>query len=119
MKITKLIDVNLSVLKNSGRNLKNQTRLHLFTGTSEVLCRAVLLEKDELKPGEACLAQLMLEDYIAAKKGDRFIVRFYSPLETIGGGVILEPNTTRKKRFDENALKSLRMKETGSINNKA
>ena len=115
MKNTRCIDVRLSVLKDSRRVLSNRARLHLFTGTSEVLCRAILLEKDDLKPGEASFAQLILEDDIATKKGDRFVVRFYSPLETIGGGVILEPNARRKKRFDEESLSELRRKEEGSI----
>ncbi|MBQ9565297.1 MAG: selenocysteine-specific translation elongation factor [Synergistaceae bacterium] len=115
MKNTQRIDASLTILKDSRRTLPNRARLHLFTGTSEVLCRAALLEKEELKPGETSLAQLILEDAIAAKKGDRFVVRFYSPLETIGGGVILEPNASRKKRFDEEALSELRRKESGSL----
>ena len=114
MRNSQLVDVSLTLLKNSSRTLSNRARLHLFIGTNELLCRAVLLEKDELKPGETCLAQLVLEKSIAAKKGDRFVVRFYSPLETIGGGVILEPNALRKKRFDEKALTELRRKEAGS-----
>ena len=65
MKATNLIDVNLSVLKNSLRTVQNRARLHLLTGTSEILCRAVLLETDELKQGESCLAQLILEKPIA------------------------------------------------------
>ena len=115
MRATNLIDVNLSVLKNSARTVQNRARLHLLTGTSEILCRAVLLETDELKQGESCLAQLILEKPIAVKRGDRFIIRFYSPLETIGGGIILEPNALRRKRFDAGALDELRRKETGSI----
>lgn len=115
MKNSQLVDVSLTLLKNSSRTLQNRARLHMFIGTNEILCRAVLLEKDELKPGETSLAQLALEKSIATKKGDRFVVRFYSPLETIGGGVILEPNASRKKRFDEKTLTELRRKESGSL----
>lgn len=113
MKETKLLDVKLEVIKNSTRVLTNHTRLHLFTGTSEILCRAVLLDKDEIKPGESGFVQLRLEEPIALRRGDRFVVRFYSPMETIGGGVILEPNPVKHKRFKEDILEQLKCKEAG------
>ena len=115
MKNTDRIDVSLSVLKDSPRILKNRERLHLFTGTSEILCRAVLLDREEIGPGEQGLSQLLLEEPLAVRKGDRFVVRFYSPVETIGGGVVLEPNPKKKKRFNEDALDELRRKESGSL----
>lgn len=115
MENSRLMDVKLTVLKDSKRNIKNRDRLHLFTGTSEILCRAILLDKDELKPGDTGLAELLLEEELATKRGDRFIVRFYSPLETIGGGVVLEPNPRKKKRFSEAAIEELLKKESGSL----
>ena len=114
MKNTSLLDVKLNVIKNSKRVLKNQSRLHLFTGTSEILCRAILLDKEELGPGESGYAQLRLEEEIALRRGDRFVVRFYSPTETIGGGVILEPNPKKKKRFAVSDIDELKRKESGS-----
>ena len=98
MKNTMLLDVKLNVLPSSMRVLTNHTRLHLFTGTSEILCRAVLLDKEE----------------IALRRGDKFVVRFYSPMETIGGGIVLEPNPKKKKRFDKDAIEELQKKESGS-----
>jgi len=115
MENSRLMDVKLTVLKDSKRNIKNRDRLHLFTGTSEILCRAILLDKEELKPGDTGLAELLLEEELATKRGDRFIVRFYSPLETIGGGVVLEPNPRKKKRFSEDAIEELLKKESGSL----
>lgn len=115
MENSRLMDVKLTVLKDSKRNIKNRDRLHLFTGTSEILCRAILLDKDELKPGDTGLAELLLEEELATKRGDRFIVRFYSPLETIGGGVVLEPNPRKKRRFSEDAIEELLKKESGSL----
>ena len=115
MENSRLMDVKLTVLKDSKRNIKNRDRLHLFTGTSEILCRAILLDKDELMPGETGLAELLLEEELATKRGDRFIVRFYSPLETIGGGMVLEPNPRKKKRFNEDAIEELLKKESGSL----
>lgn len=114
MKNTDLLDVKLNVLDSSMRVLTNHTRLHFFTGTSEVLCRAVLLDKDEIGPGESGYVQLRLEEEVAVRRGDKFVVRFYSPMETIGGGVVLEPNPKVKKRFQEKTIEELKRKESGS-----
>ena len=115
MKNTDLLDVKLKVLEDSMRILTNHERLHLYTGTSEILCRAVLLDKEQIGPGEEGLVQLRLEEEIAVKRSDRFVVRFYSPMETIGGGIVLEPNPVRKKRFDAQAIEELKKKESGSL----
>ena len=115
MKNTDLLDVKLKVLEDSMRILTNHERLHLYTGTSEILCRAVLLDKEQIGPGEEGLVQLRLEEEIAVKRGDRFVVRFYSPMETIGGGIVLKPNPVRKKRFDAQAIEELKKKESGSL----
>lgn len=114
MKNTMLLDVKMNILPSSMRILTNHTRLHLFTGTSEILCRAVLLDKEEIGPGESGYVQLRLEEEIALRRGDKFIVRFYSPMETIGGGVVLEPNPTKKKRFNADTIEELKRKESGS-----
>ena len=114
MKNTTLLDVRMNIIPSSKRVLTNQSRLHLFTGTSEILCRAILLDKDEIGPGETGLVQLRLEEEIALRRGDKFVVRFYSPMETIGGGVVLEPNPKRKKRFNSEAIEELKRKESGS-----
>lgn len=114
MKNTMLLDVKMNILPSSMRILTNHTRLHLFTGTSEILCRAVLLDKEEIGPGESGYVQLRLEEEIALRRGDKFIVRFYSPMETIGGGVVLEPNPTKKRRFHAETIEELKRKESGS-----
>lgn len=114
MKNTDLLDVKLRILDSSVRVLTNHTRLHFFTGTSEILCRAVLLDQEELGPGESGYVQLRLEEEIAVRRGDKFVVRFYSPMETIGGGVILEPNPSVKRRFRQDVIEELERKESGS-----
>ncbi|HKM01923.1 MAG TPA: selenocysteine-specific translation elongation factor [Sedimentibacter sp.] len=114
MKNTMMLDVKLNMLKSTRRSVINRSRLHLYTGTSEILCRVVLLDRDELSAGESCYAQLRLEEEIAVRRGDKFIVRFYSPLETVGGGEIIEPVPLKKKRFDENLIEELKIKEKGS-----
>lgn len=115
IKVSSLTDVKIDILKDSTRTLKNRDRLHLYTGTSEVLCRAVILDKEEIKAGESGLCQLILEEEIAIKRGDRFVIRFYSPLETIGGGIILEANPSKKKRFNIKDIDELKRKLEGSL----
>lgn len=114
MKNTDLLDVKINILDSSMRVLTNHTRLHFFAGTSEILCRAVLLDKEEIGPGESGYVQLRLEEEIALRRGDKFVVRFYSPMETIGGGVILEPNPSIHRRFQEAVIEDLKRKESGS-----
>ncbi len=114
MKNTDLLDVKIRILDSSVRVLTNHMRLHFFTGTSEVLCRAVLLDKEEIGPAESGFVQLRLEEEVAVRRGDKFVVRFYSPMETIGGGVILEPNPRVKRRFQREVIEELERKESGS-----
>lgn len=114
IKESMMLDVKVKLLKSLNHVIDNRTRLHLYIGTEEVLCRIVLLDKEELRPGEEAYAQLRLEEKIASKRGDRFILRFYSPMFTIGGGEILEPNADKKKRFDNMTIEELQVKELGS-----
>lgn len=114
MKSTRLLDVKTKMLESLDRVIENRTRIRLYIGTKEVLCRIIFLDKEALSAGEEAYAQLMLEEEVVAKRGDRFIVRFYSPMFTIGGGEILEPNPKKKKRFDEDSIRELEIKEKGS-----
>lgn len=114
MSDTMMLDVKIKLIKNMSKTIDNRTRLRLYIGTKEVLCRIVLLDKDELGAGEEAYAQLRLEEEVVAKRGDKFIIRFYSPMFTIGGGEILEPNPNKKKRFDDKVIKELEIKEMGS-----
>lgn len=113
MKDTMMLDVKLNLLKNSPWIIENRTRLRLYLGTQEVLCRAVLLDKEYLTPGESCYAQLRLEEKTVSKINDKFIIRFYSPMTTIGGGTILDSNPIKKKRFQDDIIEELKAKETG------
>ncbi len=114
LKTSHMIDVELNVLKSYKRELANWTRLRLYQGTKEVLCRLVLLDREVVKPGETCFAQLRLEEAVGFKYGDRFVLRFYSPLETLGGGHVLDPNAVKHKRFNEEVIESFLQKQSGS-----
>lgn len=113
MKDSMMVDIKVKLLKSLDRPIENRTRLKLYIGSEEALCRIVLLDRDVLNPGEEAYAQLRLEDKIVSKIGDRFILRFYSPMFTVGGGMILEPNPRKKKRFDEKTLEELALKDRG------
>ena len=114
MHTTMMIDIHLTVLKDCDREIRNATRLHLYHGARDILCKIVLLARDSVGAGESCYAQLRLEEELAVKTGDRFVLRFYSPVETIGGGVILDSNPFKHKRNDATVLESLKLKEGGS-----
>ena len=115
MENSTLMDGKVTMLRDSKRSLKNRERLHFLSGTKEVLCRAVLLDKEDIAPGEEGLCEFILEEEMVFKRGDRFILRFYSPVETIGGGIVLEPNARKKKRFSDEAIQELLSKEDGSL----
>jgi selenocysteine-specific elongation factor len=85
-------------LSGAVRRLKNRTLVRLHTGTSEVMARMILLDRDELAPGEECCVQLVLETPLAVVAGDRFVIRSCSPVTTIGGGVIVDPLPAKHKR---------------------
>lgn len=113
MQDTMMLDVSIKLLDSVPRPIENRTRLRLYIGTKEVLCRVVLLDREELSPGETAYAQLRLEEKTVAKRGDKFVIRFYSPMFTIGGGEVLEPNPKKKKRYDQKALEELKIKHKG------
>ncbi len=116
---TMMLDVKLSILPDYDRVINNASRLHFYHGTRDALCKLVLLEKDALEAGQSGYAQLRLSEEIAVKKGDRFVVRFYSPIETVGGGIIIDPAPVKHKRFHEESIKGLAIKEGGSLEDKA
>ena len=83
--------------------------------TSEVMGRVILLDREQLNPGEEALCQFLLENIITTEREDRFIIRSYSPAYTIGGGKVLGYNTTRLKRFKEEPLKTLKILASGNL----
>ncbi|MFN3650458.1 MAG: selenocysteine-specific translation elongation factor [Armatimonadota bacterium] len=111
---TLALDARLDVLESCPREVKNRTRVRVYLGTAEVLARLNLLDAETLEPGGSGLVQLRLEEPAMASKGDRYVLRFYSPMETIGGGAIIDPSPARHRRFDEAVLSNLTVKEMGT-----
>ena len=98
MEGTMIADVRLQLLKSGQRTLKSGTRVHLYHGAAELVCKIILFDREVLKPGEEAVVQLRMEQVTAMKAGDHFVIRFYSPVETIGGGVVLNPNGVKRKK---------------------
>ena len=111
---TMMADVSLTVLRHTQRSVKNGSRVHVYHGTRELLGKVILLDRDELKAGETCYAQLRLEEETVLEKGERFVIRFYSPAETIGGGTVLDICPRKHKRNDQKVLEACRIKESGT-----
>lgn len=111
---THMTDVRVEALKHTERVIRHGSRVHIYHGTKELLGKIILMDRDELKAGESCYAQLRLEEETVVRKGDRFVIRFYSPAETIGGGVILDACPGKHRKNDKKALKSFEIKEKGT-----
>ncbi|BAF59608.1 selenocysteine-specific translation elongation factor [Pelotomaculum thermopropionicum SI] len=109
------IDVRLVLLKSAARPLKNRARVRLYLGTRETLGRVILLDREELEPGFWAYAQIELEEKTVAVRGDHFVIRSYSPMQTIGGGTVIDPLPGRKhKRYRKEVLDALAMCEKGA-----
>ena len=113
---TWMIDVKANYLAHVEEPIKLWDRLRLYIGTREVLCRTVPIGVEIVEPGEEAFLQLRLEEEIVAKRGDKFILRSYSPMHVIGGGVILDTTPTKHRRFNEETIKTLQTREKGSTN---
>lgn len=82
------------------QGIKSGSLLHFYTGSTELIGRIILYEKDELLPGDTSLCQFRFRNPVITMSGDRFIIRMVSPLLTIGGGEIIDPSPTRKRRIE-------------------
>ncbi len=108
------LDARLKLLPGTPKPLANRARVRVHTGTAEVLARVILLEADELEPGRTALAQLECENPLVAVKGDRLVIRSYSPMRTIGGGKVIDPIPPKRKRLDPGVIEALTIKEKGT-----
>lgn len=112
---SRVIDARIELLDDSPV-LKSKALIHLHLTTSETVARVILYDKEELNAGEACYCQLRLNEPVAALSGDRFVIRRISPVITIGGGTVLDPSPSRRKRKE--GLKDLEILETGTLSEK-
>ncbi len=104
---TERLDVKLKLLDSAPRPVKFRDPVHFYLGTSRAVARVVLLDREQLQPGEEALLQLVLDQPLLAYRGDRFIVRSYSPMLTIGGGTVIDTEPQKHKRFRAEVLRRL------------
>ena len=114
LRLSRMLDVRLTDLKGSHRIIENGSPVHFYHGAAAHIAKVVLLEQDTLEPGQSGFAQLRFTEPVAVKRGDRFVIRFYSPMETIGGGVILDDCPPRHKRHQPEVIRALTIREGGS-----
>jgi selenocysteine-specific elongation factor len=110
---TRRLDARVTLLP-SARPLRNRAQSHFHQGSAETIAEVVLLERAELAPGESALSQLRLDDAILLLPGDRFILRQFSPVVTIGGGVVIDARARRHRRSDPAVRALLETLERGS-----
>ncbi|MEK7386628.1 MAG: SelB C-terminal domain-containing protein, partial [candidate division NC10 bacterium] len=109
-----LVDGTLELLEDAPRPVKSRTRVRFHAGTSEIMARVLLLDRPELAPGQTAFARFRLEAPLVVLPGDRFVVRSYSPIVTIGGGTLLDVDPPRFKRRAPALVAHLGLLQTGS-----
>ncbi len=111
---TQSMDAVLRLLPSAPRPLSNRTRVRVYIGTAEILGRMQILGQEQLEAGKTGYVQFRAEELFACARGDRFVVRTYSPMTTIGGGIVLDSAPDRHKRMDPAVVSALQSKERGS-----
>lgn len=112
-RVGKILDLKVLNLPSAAKPLKQRQRVRFHLGTTEILGRLHLLDQEEILPGDEGFAQILLEKPVVAVPGDRFVLRFYSPPHTIAGGKVLGVAEFKQKRFRENVIALLKLKDQG------
>lgn len=107
----KNVQTKLSLSKFDDIKIEHWTRVRFFHGTKEVLARAVPLDQKEISPNQTDLCEFRLEEEIFVKRGDKFVIRSYSPLKTIGGGEIIDTNNENHTVNSKEYVSYLKNKE--------
>jgi selenocysteine-specific elongation factor len=96
-----MVDLEMHFLSSNKKPIKNRTLVRFHTGTSEIMGNLILLDREEMIPGDTCIAQIRLDEPVSLIRDDRFVVRSYSPVRTIGGGKVINPIPAKHKRFQQ------------------
>lgn len=112
---TARLDARLTLLPSAPRPLKFRDPVHFYLGTARVVGIVALLDRDQLEPGESALVQIHLDRPLVAHRQDRFILRSYSPMTTIGGGLVIDPAPVKHKRFRDEVMAALKALESGEM----
>lgn len=112
--VTGRIDVKFSIVKNTKFELGRLSKLKLYIGSSEEVARFIPITHKKVKAGDEGYAQIILDHKIAVLKGDRFVLRTITPVSTIGGGMVVDPNPPKHKNVTEDLIKSFEVKASAS-----
>jgi selenocysteine-specific elongation factor len=115
LRSTQCIDADLHLLKDVPDALANASRVRILTGTTEAIARVRLLDTAALAPGATGFVQLRTEKPFATRAGERYLLRAYSPMRTLGGGRILDTRPRRHRRFDSVVLEQLAGRAAGDL----
>lgn len=113
--VTDIIDVKFRIVQDTKFELKRFSRLKLYVGSSEVLAKIVPITHKTVKSKDEGYAQIILDHDIVVLKGDRFVLRTITPVTTIGGGIIIDPKPQRYKKFTEELIRSVSLKDSSSV----
>jgi selenocysteine-specific elongation factor len=111
---TTFVDVRVRVLRSAAKPLVSGARMRFHLGAAEVLGRLILLDTNKLAPGKSGWAQLRLEQPLLTERGDRFVLRTYSPMHTVAGGEVVTAGVGRRRRFRDEDLEALARVEQGT-----
>jgi len=114
LKPTQIFDATIDMLDGAPNELVNRARVRVYVGSAEILGRVQILGSETIEPGKHGYIQFRAEESFACARGDRFVVRSYSPMVTIGGGVVLDTVPRRHKRMDPEVINILQAKERGT-----
>ncbi len=113
LRVSNTLDVRFELLAEMPKAWQRNVRVRFHLGASEIIGRLVLLDADEVLPGGSALAQLRLEHPTVAQRGDRFVIRAYSPSRTVGGGSVIDALAGKRRRGG--GVEQLAVFETGSL----
>jgi selenocysteine-specific elongation factor len=102
-----MVDVHLHYLASNQKAIKNRRKVRFHSGTSEIMGTIILLDRDELAPGEQTVAQVRLDTSVTLVKDDPYVLRSYSPVRTIGGGKVINPLPVKHKRLRPEVVEPL------------
>lgn len=112
------LGARVRALADLPKPIANRMRIRFYLGASEVMGRVVLLDTEELAAGKSALAEIQLEEPVVAERGDRFVLRSFSPMRTLGGGKVLDVSGAKRRRHRAEDLGALRVAEEGSLDDR-
>ncbi len=113
--VTSMVDTDLYLLPSYKKKMRDGARIRFHLGSSETLGRVFVIGANQASPGEKTLVQIRLEEPVVAAFGDRFVIRTYSPANTVGGGRVLDTRAGKHKKTDTGALEFLELLATGNL----